>query len=809
MRHMDELFQDIRFGFRQLVRKPAVALLIVMLLALGIGVSTTIFSVVKAVLLEPLPFDSPDPLVLVWETNPEFDRQPVSGPTFLDWRAESQSFEHLVAFRPYPSNLTGEGDPERVLHTAATAGLFEALRVQPAIGRTFTQEEEEPGHDKVAILSDGLWRRRFGADPNILGKAITLDGVLYTVIGVMPRGFQNPSPWRVGEQTDVWIPFSIHSTDVGRIRGSHWFPVIGRIKKGISLDAAQEEMSAMARHLEEQYPEDMKDQGVRLVPVREDLVGRYTGQLMMLLGAAGLVLLIACGNVAGILIARATTRQNEVAIRTSLGASRRRVIRQLLTEYVPLFLTGGGLSILFALSGVRVLRSMMPSSIPRVQEIGIDGGVLAFVSAVSIGTGLLFGLIPAFSASKTDLSESLKQGRGRAGTGRSRIRRALVVAQFAVTLVLAHGAALMLESYWMLRGRDQGFRTEGVLTIALNPQGPRYAEPQPIYAFYRQVLERIRAIPGVVHAAATSKLPLEGGTNSWVRVEGKDYGKDRGPLVEMSNVTYDYPEVMGIPLLMGRKLTEQDSSAGQPGVLINQTAAREIWPNENPIGKRFSNNPDFWFTVAGVVGDVRQWGMEREPLPEAYIPHVHGNPYSFRWVRYIVVRTELDPSNAIGPVKEAIWSVDPALPVSDIRTTDEIVFQSMARRRFNTILIGVFAAMGLILVAAGIYGVMSTFVSQRTAEIGIRMALGSNRGGVLKMVLGQGVQLAGVGVAIGLIGVFAATRLTASMVYGLSSTEPTTLAGGIVFLIAIGVLGSLFPALRATRIDPTLALREE
>ncbi len=472
MKLLNGLDQDIRFGFRQLLRKPGIPVLIILLLALGIGVNAAIFSVVKAVVLEPLPFDNPDQLVQIWETNPEFNRQPMSAPTFLDWRDQAQSFEHLVCYRPYPVNLTGDGEPERVLRTQTTTGMFELLRVQPAMGRTFLREEEEAGHDNVVIISDGLWKRRYGADPKILGKTITMDDEAYTIVGVMSPGFQHPSPWRTGQKTELWSPFVLEDHRFGR--ASHWLLAMGRIRDGVSLLAAQEEMDLVAQRLEEQYPDDMEDQGARLVLIREDLVGRYSGQLLMLLGAAGLVLLIVCGNVAGLLIAKSTTRHTEVAVRASLGASRSRLIRQLLTENVPLFIVGGSLAVLLSIWGVQLLRATIPSNIPRVEGIGLDGWVLAFTLGISILTGVLFGLIPAFSVSKTDLSDSLKQGRGRWGTGRSRARNALVVVQFALTLVLANGAALMLESYWALRNQDQGFRTEGVLTVTLNPQGPRY-----------------------------------------------------------------------------------------------------------------------------------------------------------------------------------------------------------------------------------------------------------------------------------------------------------------------------------------------
>ena len=813
MNHFDDIAQDIRFGLRQLTRRPGLPALIILLLTLGIGVNTAIFSVVKAVVIEPLPFESPHQLMQIWHTDLRSTRIPGSGPDFLDWREQSQSFEHLVAYSPYYTNLTGTGEPERLQTTACTSGLFETLGVAPAVGRTFSPKEEQLGKGDVAIISDRLWQRRFGADPGLVGKTIVLDGQPRTVIGVMPPGFQHPCPWSFDSPTEVWMPLPVE--ELQEDRDGNWLLVLGRLAEGVEVETAQEEMNVIAKRLEEMYPDTNEHIGVRVVPVLETLLGSTTGQLIFLLGAAGLVLLIACGNVAGLLIARAMTRRTEVAIRSSLGASRGRLVRQFVVENLPLFLIGGGLSALLAYWSIGALKASIPANIPRIQGIGIDLGVLAFTLGISLATGVVFGLIPALLTSKTDLVESLKQGRGTTRGGRSRIRHLLVVSQFALTLVLAHGAALMLQSYWQLRHQDHGFRTEGTLTLRLNLQGPKYEEASQVLAFHNDVLERIESIPGVRRAAGISRLPLEGGTNGTATIEGREdaFGDQKGPLVEVKTITPEYFEAMGIPLISGRGLTEQDGSGGRIGVVINQTLARVGWPDGSPLGKRFWYSDDGpKFTVVGVVGDTRQWSLEREPIGEAYFPYsevLASGFYSFRRVRFIVARTEVDPLSVVPAIRREIGRVDADLPISDIRTADTLVTESIARRRFNTILVVLFAALGLVLVAAGIFGVMSFFVQQRTHEIGVRMALGANRHGVLMLVLLQGLKLAALGVVAGMAGVFATMKLTESMVYGLRPTDPFTLLGGIVFLVAIGLLASAVPARRATKVDPVLALRRE
>jgi putative ABC transport system permease protein len=757
--YLVELLQDIRFGFRQVINKPLLPAFIIFLLALGIGVNAAIFSVVKKVLLEPLPFEAPSEIVMVWASDENWWRVPVSGPDFLDWRRENRSFEWLVAHSPFTPNLQGDGEPEAVHGTYTTAGLFELLRVSPALGRTFLREEEQPGRNDVAIISDGLWRRRLHADPDMVGRSILLDGKSRTVVGIMPPGFKHPCPWSVGEPTDVWVP--LPSSELQTQRDAYSLLVLGRLRSGVTLEMAQGDMDAITAGLAERYPDTNKGIGATVIDAREDLTMWVGGQLIFLFGAAGLVLLIVCGNVAGLLVAKATTRETEVAIRSSLGASRARLIRQLVTESLPLFLIGGLASLLLADWTIDALRTGIPADIYRVHEIAMDRAVLAFTFVIALATGLVFGLLSALATTRADVSESLKQGRGSVGSGRTRLRNGLVVAQFALTLVLANGAALMLKSYLQLMNQAHGFSTEGVLTMQLNLQGPRYEEPNQVHRFYDVVLERIEALPGVRRAAAISRLPLEGGTNGPILVEGRE---DAVPSVEVRVITPGYHEAMGIPLLRGRRLTERDGAMSQPNVIINQAMAERIWPDEDPIGKRFGfENRYDALTVVGVVGNTRQRGLERAVRAEVYFPYVAEPPsgmFAFNSVRYLVIRTDVEPTSLIEPVRRTVYAVDDGQPISDIRTPQEIIHQSMARRRFNTILIGIFASLASILVAAGIYGVMAYFVSQRSHEIGVRIAMGAQRAGVLALVLRQSLRLATIGIAVGVVGVLATTKLT-------------------------------------------------
>ncbi len=814
----DEVRQDIRFGLRQLVRKPALPLMIVALLAIGVGANTAIFSVVKAVMLEPLPFPSPEQLTILWETSGNSSGSPASYPNLLDWREQSQSFDRIAASSYWFFNLTGKEGPQQVFGGLMSTGLFELLGVEPELGRTLLPEEDHPDGPKVVLLSNGLWKSRYGGDPEIIGEPILINGEPFTVIGVMPAGFEVPSPWLIGRQSDLWISLTAPKMNRPLLedRDTQWMVALGRLKSGVSPGDAQQEMNVISERLAVQYPDSNRDEGIRVVPLHGALVGRAGSQLLTLHGAAGLVLLIACGNVAGLLMARATTRRTEVAVRSALGATRSRLIRQLLVESLPLCLLGGALGLLLAAAGIGMLRSVLPANVSRIDTVTFDVWVFAFTLGLSLAAGMLFSLAPAWAAVSTSPGDTLKQGRGALsmGANRNRARMVFVVAEFATALILAHAAGLMLQSYLELRNREYGFDTEQVLTLGISIQGSEYQDAASIRRFYDRVIERVEALPGVRHAAAASKLPLEGGQSSRVNgADGHDFSRTEGPTVEVSIVTSDYFETMRIPLLAGSAFTERDSMMSSPSpAIINQRFAERLWPDEDPVGKQFNIFSDNPSVVVGVVGDVRQYGAEREPAPEIYVPLSPTPPEIQTWfkmVRFLVVRADGDPLSHVGAIRNAVMSVDERQPLAAIRTTADLLGKAMARRRFNTLLIGIFAVVGLTLVAAGVYGMMAFFVAQRRHEIGVRIAMGADRLRVQKLVFGQGLKLALIGVALGLAGVVATTDLTESMVYGISPADPVTVLCGSFVLVAIGLLGSLVPALRATRVDPIQALREE
>jgi putative ABC transport system permease protein len=714
-------------------------------------------------------------------------------------------------------NLSGDGEPERVRGSVVSAGCFEILGVQPQLGRTLLPEEDQPGAGKVVLISDGLWKRRYGADPRLLGQAILVDAQLYTVIGIMPPLFDLPHPWSSHRGNELWL--SVHNPPVEDTilpnRDTHYFATVARLKGDVSIESAREEMVAITKRLKEEYPQTNEGYSIRVKPLHEELVGGAADQLLMLLGAAGLLLLIVCGNVAGLLMAKATTRQREVALRSALGAGRMRLIRQLFAESVPLALMGGALGFLLALWTIEALRSLIPTDIARIETIGFDAGVFGFTLGLSLVTGVLFTTVPAWASAHLEISEGLKHGRGASpsSANRNRARSLLLIGQFATTLVLAHAAALMFQSYVTLSNRDYGFDENDVLTVVVPIQGPEYKAARNIVDFYDGVVEQVQSTPGIRYAAAASKLPFLGGTTASIKeAEGHDFSQTKGPIAEISVVTPDYFQAMGIPLLEGRKFTSSDRTAEGFSAAVNKKMVEALWPNEDPIGKQLSFYLPYQWTVVGVVGDVRQWGPEDETLPEIYIP-LSVLPSELKvlltFVRYIVLRSDLDPLSAAGTIRQAVTDIDPLQPISDVRTTTEILGSSLARRRFNTLLIGLFATIALALVTAGIYGVMSFFVVQRTHEIGIRMALGSSRGETRRLVLRQASKIALMGVAVGLLGIFATTRLTESMVYEVSPMDPVTLIAGIVFLVGVGILGSLVPALRASQVDPILALRDE
>jgi predicted permease len=686
--------------------------------------------------------------------------------------------------------------------------MFEMLGVRPALGRTFLPREEESGAP-VAILSDDLWNRRFDADPDVVGTTIMLNREPHTVVGVMPPRFDMPSPYLVGRTHQVYWPLSKEQLQDGR--GWNWLLGYGRLKEGVTLEAADAEMAAITGALAERYPDTNEGKGVRLIALHEWLFGRVGGQLLVLLGAAGFMLLIVCGNVASLLLARATTRQTEMAIRAAVGASRGRVVRQLITEGLLVSLVGGTAGVLLAVWGVGVLSAAIPSSVPRIDAIAVDRLVLFFALGLSIVTGILFGLAPALTASRVNLTESLKEGRGgwSGRSARNPLRSALVIGQFGLAVLLATGAALMVKSYWRFRDSERGFVAENVLTARLTLEGSQYEDAGRRYAFYRAAIERIGALPGVTAVGATSKLPLGGGTNTrvWAEDDPERPMRGGGPLIELSRIASDYFPAMGIELLAGRYLTDQDTVSASPGAIINEEMARRLWPEEDPLGKRFSrrNEPPTWMTVVGVVRNVRQWSLYRPAISEMYLPYPTDPS---RWF-FLTVRTTGDPLSLAGAVRREVFALDPDQPLTEVQTMEGLVEGALAGQRFNTILTGLFAGIALLLVAAGIYGVMSYFVAHGTHEIGIRIALGGGRSGVMTLVLRRGLKLALLGAGVGIVAVFASIRVISAMVFGVGPADVLTVGAGALFIVVVGLLGSLIPAHRATRVSPLTALRSE
>jgi putative ABC transport system permease protein len=808
---MQILWQDLRYGLRVLRTRPAFTIIAALALALGIGANTAIFSVVNTVLLKPLAYQDPDRLVLVWEHVPQygFPHNTPAPANFLDWRAQNSVFSGMAAMAGTSFNLTGGGDPLRITGHNVSAEIFPLLGVAPLHGRTFTPEEDKPGN-RVVVLSHGFWQRRFGGNPGIIGQTITLDGNNWTVLGVMPAGF------RLLDRTDeFWGPIAFTPQDANR-RGSHYLQVIARLKDGVRIEQAQAEMSTIASRLEAQYPRSNSGVGAAVSSIREEFVGDLQTGLWVLFAAVGFVLLIACANVANLLLARAAARSREIAIRSALGANRLRIIRQMLTESILLSTFGGALGLLFAIWGVSLLAALAPNELAEVRAISLDRTVLFFTLPISLGTGLVFGLAPALQASRPDLNETLKDG-GRSGADggrRSTLRSALVITEVALAVVLLTGAGLMLRSFARLQSVDPGFRADHLLTMRTELSGEKYARNESRTNFYQQVLERVRAVPGVASAAMISFLPMtfNGGSNI-VTVEGRPpVPPGQEQLGVVRTATPDYFQTMAIPLREGREFGEQDTAQSQLVAVINEMMARYLWPGENPIGKRFkfgrADSTSPWLTIVGVAGSVRQFELEREAKPEIYMPPTQMRE---RWLapRDLAIRTTTDPEAVAAAVRRAIWSVDANQPIADLQTMEEIVARSIAAVRFNMILLGAFAGIALLLAAVGIYGVMSYLAAQRTKEIGIRVALGAQVTDIVKLVARQGAVLISIGLGIGLGASFALTKLMASLLYEISASDPVTFIVIPAVLGFVALAACLVPARRAARVDPLEALRSE
>jgi len=819
------LWQDVRYGGRMLLKNPGVTIIVIIALALGIGANTAIFSVVNAVLLRPLPYDHADQLVFLNEKSPVLDEMSISYPNFSDWRAQNQTFEKMGVYNRGSYNLTGAGEAERIITAQMSADLFSVLRVNALHGRVFTNEEDKPGGTPVVVLSYGLWQRRFGGQTSILNQAITLNGKSYTVIGVMPQSYAYPS------RAEMYVPVGQLSDEVSwKQRGNHpGLYGVARLKPGVTIEQADADMNTIAANLEKQYPDSNAGNRVRLRPLMEIFVVDVRRALWVIFGAVGFVLLIACANIANLLLARATARKKEMAIRTAVGASRWRIARQLLTESVLLSLVGGGIGLVLARWGIDLILYVSPDAIPRSREIGLDWTVLAFTIGISFLTGILFGLIPAIQAGEVDVHETLKES-GRGTSGRQWLRSSLVVVEVATTLVLLIGAGLLIRSFYLLQKVNPGFSHEHLTSFSVALPQKKYANEEAQAGFYNSLLENNRALPGVESVAAASGLPL--GNNGWQTsfvVDGQPRPeRDRTPLMEACLVTPDYFRAMNIPVLRGRVFTDRDDRshlAGQDlskldeiqramaavkSVVIDEEFARRYWPNEEAVGKRIriggGDNDNPLVEVIGVVGRVKMESLnQNSDRVQGYFPFSQLPQGGMT----VIIKGASDPNQLISSVRNVVKTIDQDQPIYSPRTMDEIRAESVAGERLNLTLLTLFAGIALVLAIVGIYGVMSYSVTQRTHEIGIRMAIGARPGDVFKMILGHGMKLALIGVAVGLLGAFALTRLMATMLFGVEPTDVTTFAGISIMLITVALLACYLPGRRATKVEPTISLRYE
>ena len=808
-RWLENLFQDLRFALRMLGKNPGFTAVALLVLALGIGANSAIFSVVNAVLLRPLPFRDPGRLFLVWHVPPQksFPGTPtfsVSTANYLDWQKQNHVFERMAALGLGRFTLTGRGEPESVAGSNVAADFFTLLGVLPDRGRSFVSDDDQPGHGNVVVVSHAFWQSHFGGNPNALGQTLRLDNKSYAVIGVMPPQFEFPF------QSQLWVPMAWSDKDRA-IRGIHNYLVMARLKVGVDVKKAQAEMDTISNRLAQDYPADNAGWGAVVLPLRDQLVGDVRPALIVLLGAVAFVLLIACTNVANLTLAKALGRRKEIAIRTALGAGRARVLRQVLSEMVLLSLLGGALALGLARFGVAGIASFLSGQLPLSVEIGLDKWVLTFTLGISILTGILSGLMPAWHLMKTNLSDSLKEGLGRTdAVSGGRTRGVLVVSQIALSLVLLIGAGLMIRTLWLLKSVNPGFNPHNVLTVPLAISETKYPKMSQQSAFFNAVLERVHGLPGVESAGQIDSPPLQGGSTQPVAVEGQ-------PVVPMADqpevavrlITPGYLRALRIPLLEGRDFTDGDNADSQRVLLVSESFAKRFWPHQNAIGKHVTLTfyPGVLREVVGVVGDVKLNGLELTRSVETVYHPMAQNPETTRMV--LAVRTYSQPTSLLSAVSRAVHEVDPDEPIINVATMDDIVNQSLLQRRLSMFLLASFAGLALMLAAVGIYGVQSYAVRQRVQEIGIRMALGAQEGDVFRLIVGQGLVLAAIGTGIGLAAAFALTRLMAGLLFGLSPTDPATFGGVAFLLMIIALVASYLPARRATRVDPLVALRYE
>jgi putative ABC transport system permease protein len=821
---MEALLQDLRYGARMLARNPGFALVAIVSLALGIGANTAIFSVINATLLRALPYPDPDRIVLVWGDARGRDqhRNQVSFTDTVDWRAQSTTLEELAAYDSWTPLFSGAaesvgepfgepfGEPERVPAALVADGFLPLMGGQPILGRGFLPEEQQDGSDAVVVLGHAFWQRKFAGDPGVVGRTLTLNGRPHTVVGVLPADFRSLPAGLLHAPAELYRPLGETYDD--KLRSSRHMRAIARLEPGVTLEQAQTEMRVIAERLEQEHPTTNAGYGVNLVTLREDLVGGVRPALLMLFGAVGLVLLIACANVASLLLARTSARQREIAIRAALGASRGRLVRQALTESVLLSLVGGALGLLFALWGVGAIELLGSTVLPFNEGLHIDLGVLGFTLATSLLTGVLFGLAPAVRSASPDLNVSLKEGGRWAGGGPGRLRNALVVAEIAMALVLLVSAGLLVKSIGRLQLVDPGFDPTNALTMNVWLPAANYPDGPSRAAFYDRLVERVERLPGVRSAGVVSTLPGGGGFDRLgIEVEGQPKPPGEAFDVDRYIVSPGYLNAMRIPILGGRPFTNRDAQDTPLVVLVSATMAQSLWPGEDAIGKRVrglgSGPGDVqpWREVVGVVGDVKQYGLDTSGTMQLYFPQAQ-RPTAFMT---LVARTESDPASMVAPVRNEILAVDAGQAAFDIATLEQVLAESIARRRFAMLLLGAFALVALVLASVGTYGVISHAVTQRTREIGVRMALGAQPGDVLRLVVGEGAVLALTGVAVGAVGALAATRLLSSLLFEVSATDPATFVGTALLLMGIGVVACYIPARRAARVDPTVALRYE
>jgi putative ABC transport system permease protein len=815
---MSGFWNDLKHGCRVLLKAPGFALSAIIVLALGIGANTAIFGIVNGVLLRPLPYADPGRLVQLWHTPPQkqfpgVPRFALSAANYLDWKAQNTVFSSSAVYRFWQFRLTGSGEPQILRAARVEPTFFSVLGTRPLVGRAIDPSDDMPERQHVVVLSHRLWNSQFGGDEQIVGKTIHLDGDAYTVIGVMPSSFEKPG------SVSLWVPL-VWTAQEKAVRGEHSMAAVARLKPGVTVQQAQAQLDTIAARIAEQYPADAAGWGAVVVPLRDETVGDVRKPLLMLLGAVVFVLLIACANVANLMLARTIDRRKEIAIRTAFGAKRTRIIRQVLSESLLLSVTGGALGLIVAHFGTRLVVNYFGASLPRLAEIRMDGTVLMFAFVAALLSGTIAGVAPAWRMSKSDPNEALKQGLGRldSASAGKRTRAILVVTEVALSLVLLVGAGLMIRTLWNLRGVHPGFVPDHVLTLRIGVAANEFANEDQQVQFYDQVLRRVRALPGVQYAGVTDDLPLEGGSMQPVAVEGQ-------PVVEMAHqpevsvrlLSPQFMKAMGIPVVRGREFTDADTAASASVVLVSESMARQFWPNQDPIGKRLTLTffPRVVRQVVGVVGDVKDRGLDNQdpvstlywPLTQFYAPAAWGR---FRAIPLeLAVRTVSDPAGITSVVRGAIHEISPATPLINVRAMDDVVAESLSPQRFNMLLLAAFAGLALVLAAVGLYSVVAYSTRQRVKEIGIRMALGADRSDVLRGVVLDGLRPTLIGIGIGTAAAIALGHVLATLIYGVQTTDPSTYAAVATLLIGVGFVASIIPAYRATLIDPIRTLRDE